>query len=1076
MTAMRIIRTTLFLALFFIFNYVVQAQSSLVFIENKGQFPSTVDFVTHVPGGNIYFEKTRLRYSFYDTRQFDGHHKSNTITNESGNTAEALNRHAVFVEFIGSDENQICIEGERGISTKYNFYLGGKENWASNITAYESLKYASIYPGIDLKFYTNSNLKYDFIVSPGANPENIKMSYKGLNDMYIEEGSLYLQTSINQITELRPFAYQIVNNKRTPILCEYYLKNNMVNFTFPNGYDPCYDLIIDPELIFSTYSGSSADNWGNSATPGSDGSLISGGITNHYDGGGFPSTPGAYQTEWAGIWDIAILKYDSTGSNLEYATYLGGSGSEVPVSMITNEQGELIIYGLTNSEDYPTTASAYQDTFGGGDAIYTILAVSFYNGSDGFISKLSPDGSQLLASTYFGAEGNDCLMDSNNGLVRNYGDEQRGEVYLDDEENILIIGTTSSDSLFKDEGIPSFERNYQGGETDAVFAGFNPDLSQMLFGGYIGGSNTDAGFAVKVDGHGNYLLAGGTASNSFKRLGIGADSTHNGDVDGWIMKINKDSLKISSSTFVGTNSYDQIYFLDTDVDNNVYVYGQTAGDFLVKGDVYSSGGGQFLQKYKPDLSGVLWSTNFGDSNPTPDISPTAFLVSECDNIYLSGWGGTINNSYIGGNTYGLAVTGDAYQTETNGSDFYLMTLSTDAKELLYATFLGGEQSNTHVDGGTSRFDKSGIVYHAVCASCGGYSNDFPATAGAWSTTNNSSNCNNAAFKFDLASLRAVIETNTVTFDQPGVRSICYPDSIVFQNFSIGGEYYEWDLGDGTQIVRTDTAYLVHQYQNPGSYTVTMRAVDENTCTGEDLASLVVQIYDPWQKADDDKTICEGEGIKLGATGGSQFEWYDEDGLVFARQQSPTVKPDSSTTYTVQITDNNGCSTTDTQKIEVIPATDFEWSVGKEYNCFGRQTLKLTYEATGKEYIWDFGDGNTASTITDTHFYEKDGVYNIQIIDKQENGCVFNDEQTININTIKIPNVFTPSDGEPNATFEIISENQVSLSIYNRWGKLIYENENYDSGWTGNEIPGGVYYYEAIIKDETTCKGWVHLLK
>ena len=81
-------------------------------------------------------------------------------------------------------------------------------------------------------------------------------------------------------------------------------------------------------------------------------------------------------------------------------------------------------------------------------------------------------------------------------------------------------------------------------------------------------------------------------------------------------------------------------------------------------------------------------------------------------------------------------------------DFYLMVLERDFLGLLYATYIGGPVAQEHVDGGTSRFDKNGVVYQSVCGGCGGHS-DFPTSSGVWSNTNNSSNCNNLVFKFDF---------------------------------------------------------------------------------------------------------------------------------------------------------------------------------------------------------------------------------------------------------------------------------------------------------------------------------------
>ena len=155
--------------------------------------------------------------------------------------------------------------------------------------------------------------------------------------------------------------------------------------------------------------------------------------------------------------------------------------------------------------------------------------------------------------------------------------------------------------------------------------------------------------------------------------------------------------------------------------------GQTRGPFPVSEDVYSNpNSGQFVQKLNADLTSSLFSTVIGAGRDEPDIYITAFLVNDCDNLYISGWGSPelstergsfYGKDYVGTNTVGMPITPDAVQMNTSGSDFYLAVFTDDMSELLYSTFYGSGSSFVHVDGGTSRFDKRGIVYHAVCASC-----------------------------------------------------------------------------------------------------------------------------------------------------------------------------------------------------------------------------------------------------------------------------------------------------------------------------------------------------------------------
>jgi hypothetical protein len=490
------------------------------------------------------------------------------------------------------------------------------------------------------------------------------------------------------------------------------LKNNVVVFNFPQGYDPCYELVIDPLLIFSTFSGSTADNWGSTATPGENGTLYSSGITNHVNvGGTFPVTPGAFQTSYGGLYDIAILKYDSIGSHKLYASYLGGSSNETPHSLVMDKASkDLIVMGTTSSSNFPTTTNAFDRSYNGGSPLSTFV-IPFPNGSDIIISRISQHGDALLSSTFLGGTANDGLNPAG-PLVRNYGDNMRGDIITDADGNIFISSVTSSTNF---PVANSFNLTYGGGATDAVLLKVKADLSIVEWGAFLGGSGYDASHTIKLDKDGNLYAAGGTTSTNFP-VTLGAyQSAFAGDTDGWIAHVEKNGSSILQSTFTGTIAYDQVYFTDLSSDGEVYVYGQTNGNMLVTPGVYNNPhSGQFLQKFSSELNTLIFSTVFGSGIGIPNISPTAFLVNDCNNIYMSGWGGNVNSSrnYWQSNTTNMPITLDAFQRTTHGSDFYFIVLTDDASELLYATYLGGNQSSIHVDGGTSRFDKSGIIYHA----------------------------------------------------------------------------------------------------------------------------------------------------------------------------------------------------------------------------------------------------------------------------------------------------------------------------------------------------------------------------
>src|SRR5690606_11651505 len=177
---------------------------------------------------------------------------------------------------------------------------------------------------------------------------------------------------------------------------------------------------------------------------------------------------------------------------------------------------------------------------------------------------------------------------------------------------------------------------------------------------------------------------------------------------------------------------------------------------------------QFIAAYTRTLNTLYLSTVFGSKLSGVDISPSPFRVDTCNKIVLSGWGGGIITNTVAMINMPILNPLPNHGT-TTGYDFYLMALDTNATALLFGSYFGGNQSEEHVDGGTSRFDPSGKIYQSVCAGCGG-ADDFPLSPGAWPCPGNpncinqnpSSNCNNGVFKVDFELERlSVIRSSTV---------------------------------------------------------------------------------------------------------------------------------------------------------------------------------------------------------------------------------------------------------------------------------------------------------------------------
>ena len=1079
-----------------------KTEPGLMFIENKNQWPQPVDFAAKIPGGQMFIQPGCFHYYLIDRQKLeDWHNRTHARYNESARGAkssETIDGYYIKVNFPGANLRSVP-QPIGKLPSYYNYFFGNDSlHWASHANAYEGVYYPDFYTGIAMKLYAaGTNLKYDYIVKPNGDPSLIQVQYHGADRIDLDDGAVIIKTSLGEIIESKPYAYQFIDGKKLTVRCEYVLHKNGLSFSFPDGYDRCYELTIDPLLVFSTYSGSTADSWGSTATPGEHGCLYSSGVTQQYiTGGKFPATTGAFQQVSGGHYDVGILKYDSTGERLLYATYLGGELNESPHSLVVNSNSELIVLGTVGSLDFPTTTNAFSRRFSGGTDVSHVIR--YTGGSDIFIARLSTDGSKLLASTYLGGSANDGLNDDTGGLVRNYGDQLRGDVITDASDNVYISSVTASDDFPVKLGV---DTTFNGGKTDAILLKLNASLSEVTWGTFIGGSNTDASHTLKFDKSGNIFVAGGTNSFDFPVRTDCYQSSLKGQVDGWIAHISNNGDTIFNATFTGTSDYDQIYFLDLNDVDQVFVYGQTlSATFPVSPGVYSNpGSGQFLQKFDTKLSLLEFSTVFGSGRRIPDVSPTAFMVNECGNIFMSGWGGLINSDegFWQSDTYHMPITPDAYQKTTSGSDFYFIVLSSDATEFLYGTYLGGTESRTHVDGGTSRFDKTGIVYHAVCSGCqplngtGNATSDFPTTPNAWSRVNRSKNCNNAAFKFDLAILKA--KANIL-----GVDKICIPDKAYFVNKSIGGRLFEWDFGDGTRIVRTDTARIAHQYRNPGTYTVKLKAYNDGTCIGVDSTKTQAQVFVGQTIFPKDGVVCAGDSYQLNVSGGVTYRWQSTDGKFTSTEANPVVVPSDTTQYLLFVTEGSGCQRMDTVELDVVPAMDMNFDQKIISNCFGRPSIEVINrtESNGTDMIFfDFGDGQTSDADDVVHRYEKDDFYRVKIVGIRDI-CSFEKAVEVPVFTIKIPNVITPGSAGYNDRFIIeygemhglIADDEsnvptpadygipVSVVVYNRWGNPVFTSRDYKNDWSGEGLASGVYYYEVTIQGYATCKNWIHIIR
>ena len=755
------------------------ASPTLEFIENKGQWDAHARYAAALPSGRLFAEADGLTFALLANGGPGQLGHQGRTTSAPPPPTGPVRGHALTLHFEGANP-AATITAETPTAERRNYFLGADpRHWAADVRGFRTLHYAGLWSGVNARVYESADqhLEYDFELAPGARTAVITLRHDGAEALALDaDGNLLVRTSAGTITERAPLAWQTTAaGQHLAVTCRYVLAGQVVHFALGH-YDATRPLTIDPVVVFATYSGSMANNWGFTATYDPQGNLYSGGIAFEP---GYPTSPGAFQTTFAGLIDIAIIKYNTSVSGPAarvWATYLGGSGADFPHSLVVNNQGELLILGSTGSANYPTTSGALQRTYGGGTPTAPFGYGPPYDsptGSDLVITRLAANGTALMGSTYLGGSGNDGLLPLNPSttpsatvpqLAHNYGDPFRGDIIVDAADNVYIAAHTTSSNFPVARG---FSSTYHGGSSDGVVCKLTPGLTALTWGSFLGGSGADAAYSIQLEPtSGDVYVAGGTLSPDFPTTAGAYRTTRPGRVDGFAARIAADGTRLLRATYVGTAAYDQAYFLQLGTDGGVYLLGQTTGPFPTTPGLYGTANGtQFIQKLDADLSTSLLATVFGAVNMTAptaiNISPTAFLVDRCDRVYVCGWGGQVNQSfgtpqsYLADNatTNGLPTTAGAAQTTTDGSDFYLAQFAAGLTGLSYGTYYGDPDpfsEGEHVDGGTSRFDPRGIVYQAVCSCFSATGFPIPSGANTYSTINGSvsgmtSGCNNAAF-------------------------------------------------------------------------------------------------------------------------------------------------------------------------------------------------------------------------------------------------------------------------------------------------------------------------------------------
>jgi gliding motility-associated-like protein len=655
-------------------NKVLQQKpntSNLGYIENKGQ----VCDQNHKTRSDVLFTAT------------DGkmlcHLKKNGISyqlNKIDNKKEQDSSISIIGRQIKKKTNQITIYRldvnwinankivfiKKGIANdEYdNYYLEQCPNGLLNVKNYKDITYQNIYNGIDLKwYYKDGHLKYDYLVSTGANYKQIQLEYKGAEKIVINKnGELIITTPLGNIIEQAPLVTQ---NGKT-LKAKWLLKNNIVSYSITN-LNPSQSFIIDPVVrTWGTYYGGNGDTYGASCATDINGNVFLSGSTDS-NGGTSIATVGSYQTIFTGWRDAFLVKFDSLGVR-QWGTYYGGSGLDQVISCATDFNGNVFCAGITGSNTGTeiATTNSHQVIHGGG--------------GDAFLVKFDNSGIRQWG-TYYGGTGNDYGYSCKTDAI--------GNVYL--------AGFSDSYTGTEIATIGSHQPSNIGGTHDAFLVKFdNSGIRQ--WGTYYGGTSFDYGFSCTVDNANNVYLAGYTETNTGTDIAtLGSHQPNHGGFipgmynDAFLVKFNSNGVRQWGTYYGGTG--DEIgYCCSTDLNGNVYLTGSTQSTVGIS----TTGSHQ---------------ATFGS---TSNLYADAFLV-KFDSAGIRQWGSYYGGSgFDGSNWCGTDNSNNIYVSGTTVSTSGTVIASSGSHQPLYG---GG-----YYDAFLTKFNPNGMRQWGTYY--GGTGNDF----------------------------------------------------------------------------------------------------------------------------------------------------------------------------------------------------------------------------------------------------------------------------------------------------------------------------------------------------------------
>jgi gliding motility-associated-like protein len=996
------------------FSYIEKAN-------NKIQ-DSTVKFLIRSTNTTVLFKSNSVIYQFRNRTSKEYDYLETLDSN--ANRYSLLNLEMSFVNSLPF----VAIEASKPIQSKTNYFIGNNaEDWVVEIENYSELHYKNIYKGIDVVYYNNKgSIKYDINIAASADYSKIKLKYTGAKSKIVlnNDGNLIIPTALGDFIEKIPAAYQFVDGQKTQIRANYVLNDdNSVSFEL-HDYNPLLPVVIDPNLIYSTFIGGSANDYilNGQLVKATNGDIFVTGTTTSLN---FPTTPGAFDINANGLEDAFIFKINSTG--LLVSTFIGGNDLDFGFGLATDNSGNIYFCGDAWSANHPTTTGTYQPIHS---------PVGFANG-DITVMKFNNNLNNLFWSTFIG------------GIE----DEQGHQLTIGSNGNVYVSGQARN-------GMPVTNGAYQqfnAGSYDFFVCILNPTGSNLFASTFVGGSGIDRGSGIATDLAGNIYLSG-YVTNSFPTTPGAFSTTFNGGPsDLAIAKLNPTASSLIYSTHLGSIGEDITRGgIVVTLSGEVIIAGSTNNpNFPVTTNAYSTvyGGGSFdafLTKLNAQGTNLVFSTFLGGNSS--DIA-NYMAVSSNGEIAVTGECGN-----------GFPVTPCTYDNTFNGgtSDAFISVFNSTGSTLLNSTYLGGGGNDV---GRIIYYDASGIHAFGNTSSF-----NFPTSVAAYDNTFNGGTNDIFALQMNFTnSLSLTTISTNIQCNSSGSITVTATGGNTASpyTYSINGTNYQLNnIFNGLAV---------------GIYTVFVKDAGGCIVNTSDTISIVANlpIINGIVKSHD----CgfNTGSIEIFVQGGSAPFLYSIDGTNF--QSSNQFLNLNGGIYNLYIKDANNCQATPLQLVlETKPAIQLltTFSPATCSNSDGsisasvlNGTAPFQYSTDGINYQFNANFSNLNS-----------GLYLITV--KDSNNCIDTSSCRVyktSLTELFIPTVFTPNADGINDVFEISGIDTCDffhLFIFNRWGQLLLQKQGEFLSWDGKFkdilVPDGVYYYKLTDNKLRTYSGSISLLR